>query len=582
MLDTMQRPVNLQYATDATLKVARNFVNSELGYKYGQAEEAILNCFFSNLNKRAFFIKNLPPGVSASLISMYSRMGNPRGIRGIFLDSFLPSILAGKLSEVIGDEKWSEDSSGFLAENKVKSLEDFTNLSNEASLLVFAFTQAFQNLMPYSELLTDSGKAKRFIKLWLEKYGHNSIGRMAGITLCIEGCSMLTAKSIEWGRPGIGFVELSSRYVDLKNAKCYPICEELAALGFDPKEVKQLRDSLFEYYECMQGDNQNGYFPNYLREKHSELFKKAGKSDASLAQGIFGECCDVGGNFLPLCTLTSVGVQTSGESFSMLLKHLLLDATSENIAFVELIISESTKVGVDQFLGHYEPTEAERRNRRYLSTKNYSDINSTLPKKEMVEETLEKAFNLTGIDGNLNDVADYLYYKEPRLPSSFQKLPAEFEHVTVSFYGRISMRSWRDVQRMGFSTHNRSLVTPYLGFYRYDKPAPECLYFNFRDIAQECKRIYSRLKSDGCSPNLLQYILPMGFEVAFSYSCNLRQAEFSIWQRTKPEVNDEVRKAFLRMNQILLDAYPWWYLFSRCNLVPRYLFARGGSNLRIK
>ena len=36
----------------------------------------------------------------------------------------------------------------------------------------------------------------------------------------------------------------------------------------------------------------------------------------------------------------------------------------------------------------------------------------------------------------------------------------------------MSFRGWRDIHRQGFCTHLRTFVTPEMGFYQYDKPAP--------------------------------------------------------------------------------------------------------------
>ena len=567
--------VNLEYANEASLKVARDFVQQSLGYKYLSIERRIVGYFFTNPDKRVCFMKNLPPSVVATMLSMFSRMKNPRGLRGHFLDSFLPAIFAAELEEVQTSPEWKNDPSRFISKMKIRNLIDFMKYSEEANGIVNQFCASLSKSTEPEKLLTNSEKTKRFISTWLDKYGHNSIARMGAITFFIEGCSILTEKSIELGRPGAGYVGVSTRYVDQNTAKLYPIWKELKAMGYKEKTVTGLLNDLFSFYREMGGENQDGYFARYLTEKYSHIL-----SEKELQQGVFGECCDVGGNFLPTCTLTSVGVSVSGEAFPQLIKHLLLDATSENIAFSELIIQEAKKVGADQFLSHYIPTESERREWRYLSEEDiptFEGLNQYDPNiSEKAKAIIENAFALTGLEPNIEEIFQELYGDNPRIVNSFDKLPPEFEMAIISIFGKMSFRGWRDLQRMGMATHNRSLVTP-SRFYDYNKPHPEELDKAFKMAHNKAAEVYYALLNQGCSKNLLQYILPMGSMVNYIYSCNLRQLDFSLWQRTKPSVNHEVRQEFLKLFETAIEIYPWLKPFLRCNEVPTYIFARGSE-----
>jgi hypothetical protein len=51
------------------------------------------------------------------------------------------------------------------------------------------------------------------------------------------------------------------------------------------------------------------------------------------------------------------------------------------------------------------------------------------------------------------------------------------------------------------------------------------------------------------------------------------------WQRTKPDVNHEVRQVFLSFERRLREKYWWWKEISRADMTPGYIFARGGSNI---
>ncbi|MDP3696912.1 MAG: FAD-dependent thymidylate synthase [Candidatus Taylorbacteria bacterium] len=558
--------------------VAREFVAGDLSHSFTADEERALRPFFTNLNKRVFFMHSLPSNVLATLASMFSRLKNKRGIRGVFVDSFLPGVLAGTL-DAIGQD----DAEVFLKNNKIKNLEDFLRYSYDAKARFNWFVDSSPS-DGYLKVLTDSKKAKKFLNMYLDQYGHNSIARMGTVWLCFEQVSILAAKSVEWTRPGAGYVALSTRFVDRDGAGVYPIDKELRMLGLDTEYLSSHFRYLVRLYAELQGDKLDGPFPSFLREKWGELIEQKG---GKVELGVAGETFDVLGNLLPAATLTSVAVAVSGESLPSILKHLIFDDTAENFVLAQLVIEEAVKVGADQFIRHYQPSKVDVLGWEYLNSDQsvlsrgvyrFESYAHTLPWIPSSSEVAELIFGLfeqkKGFRNviNMSSLADYLF-NGSRL--DHDKLPSEFEAVTVPFAGCMSFRSWRDLHRQGLSTHNRTLLTPYMGFYHYDKPQPIELSHSFQAAKQSSGNVY--LSLDQIPPILKQYVLPMGFRIGFTYFANLRQHEFCNWQRTKPSVNHEVRQVFLSMENDLRRIYPWWPLFSRADLTPAYIFARGSA-----
>lgn len=554
------------------INIAREFVADNLPYSFTPDEEKALKPFFTNLDKRVFFIHSLPSNVLATLASMYSRLKNKRGIRGVFVDSFLPGVLAGSL-ESGGDD----DVEVFLKQNNVKSLKDFLNYSSEAVDKFNWFVASASN-EEYLKLLTDSRKAKKFLNMYLE-YGHNSIGRMGTVWLCFEQISILAAKSLEWTRPGVGYVELSTRFVKRIGAGLYPIERELARLGYEESWVLDNLNKSLGYYSELQGDDLHGPFPAFLRERWGSLIEQNG---GKVELGVAGETFDVLGNLLPAATLTSVAIAVSGESLPSILKHLILDDTAEGNVLVELVVKEAAKIGADQFIRHYYPSQAEISGWEYMSTKRIkrTGLFENCPSSRLTKNILWEALSLSKSDledvpvrdRDMKDIAVMLFDGER---GEHDKLPREFELVTVPFLGAMSFRGWRDLHRQGFSTHRRTLLKPNLGFYRYDKPQPPELAECFREVEKNSRTFYYEFRET--PSRVTQYILPMGFKVGFIYSANLRQHEFCNWQRTKPSVNHEVRKVFLTIEKELRFTYNWWPLFSRADITPGYVFARGSA-----
>ena len=304
-----------------------------------------------------------------------------------------------------------------------------------------------------------------------------------------------------------------------------------------------------------------------------------------LESGIIGETCDVLGNFLPSSTLTSVGVLVSGEAFPELLKHLVLDATPENQALVDLALDEAGKVGANQFARHYEPTTWKKASWEYLSLNKFLShsgggiLRTNIVPRELTEQTLLEAFMYRD---EFNDCStfDAVIEKLKKIPrENHDKLWNEFEGVTASCSGVMSFRGWRDLHRMGFNTHLRTFVTPRLGFYRYDKPAPDGFEKDCQDLWNLNRKVYREIEQLGVPSELSQYPMALGNLIGFRSGANLLQWEFCNWQRSKYSVNHEVRQIFLGMENKIRNAYPWWKEISRADTTPAYVFARGSKEI---
>ncbi len=547
------------------IELAREFLNSPLGYSWSQLELRILECFFSNANNRVFLVRNLPPNVQATLFSMFSRLKNKRGIRGVFVDQFLPQLLAAELNEV--REKFDGDELAFLRSNNIKSIDEFYSYSSQASQIVEMFINGIKQDEKVIAMLNQSEKARKFLRIWLDKYGHSSIARMATIWFGFEQISILAVKSLAWARPGVAQIGLSTRYVDFGSSTVYPIAEELEIFGADSKKIREVIDLSFSRYKELLG-----LFPEFLRKywSNNEYFLQNPKE---LETGIVGETFDVLGNLLPASTLTSVGFSVSGEALPSVLKHLLLDNTPENIALAELIINEASKNAADQFIRHYQPTQWDKMTRNYLEisyfewllkSKAYQAPFAILKSDPKDPYTFSE--QLLGILAE--NISEF-----PR--GEYDKLPREFEIISLPFVGVMSFRSWRDLQRQSLSTHLRTYLTTRLGFYHYDKPAPSELDLFFNQVYSANRKLEAELEALRVPVQLRQYVLALGNNVGFLMSSNLRQWEFCNWQRTKWSANHEVRQVFLCIERALRERYPWWKLISRSDLNNAYIFARG-------
>ena len=83
---------------DTVLAHDRAFVSTPV-YLFTPLEKELLAPFFTNTEKKVYLMHTLPQSIGTALLSMFSRMKNPRGLRGIFADNFMPEMLASMLKE---------------------------------------------------------------------------------------------------------------------------------------------------------------------------------------------------------------------------------------------------------------------------------------------------------------------------------------------------------------------------------------------------------------------------------------------------------------------------------------------------
>lgn len=549
------------------LAFAEEWQNRSL-YHFNDIERLALRQFFTNDDRSVFLMHSLPESIGTSLLAMFSRLKNPRGIRGMFVDSLLPQILAAHTAEAQG----YNSAQAFLSERRITTLEEFMSYSPATRAAYEVFRKKMMIDPEYLEQFVDAPRIKQFLGLFLDKFGHNSIARPARLWICAEQVSLLAAKTFEWVRPGSGFIELSTRYVDMGGKDVYPIAREFELLAPGSEGItSEMIDRCFGVYRDLQGDGFAGPFPEFLRDTYGRFYRN---DHGDLENGVIGETCDVVGNFLPACTLTSVGGGVSGEALQQMLQHLSLDCTPENLAIRRAIIQEGSKTGASQFIRHYDPTQWKRVHWEYL-TPHYVPFTADLTPRELAERTLVRGFCAQDRFSSCRTMEDVVAMLKKIPRGEYDKLPNHFERVAAAFEGLVSFRGWRDMQRHTYSTHYRSLLTPYLGFYEYDKPSPEVWRNAVRRVVIASRAGYETLRRSGAlHPIHLQYALSLGFLVRYQMSGNLGQHEFCGWQRSKPDVNHEVRKEFLKVDAVLCKEYPWWREVVRTNCASGYAFAR--------
>ncbi|HSL26849.1 MAG TPA: FAD-dependent thymidylate synthase, partial [Acidimicrobiia bacterium] len=130
------------------------------------AETAILNRFFTNVDRPVFALINLPEVVKGALFARYSR--SPKSLRRLFLDEF------------------TTGAGGGIDPRATQAGED--------------------------DSLVDHRRAEGLYQRVFFDYGDDSVAQLGGVHLACEQASNLLTKVLEWGRLA-AYLEQSTRYI---------------------------------------------------------------------------------------------------------------------------------------------------------------------------------------------------------------------------------------------------------------------------------------------------------------------------------------------------------------------------------
>src|SRR5581483_1851596 len=259
--------------------------------------------YFTNTDRSVVALVNLPEVVKGALFSRYSR--SAKGVRRLFLDELL-----GRAELDLGALERAQGSSERTAEAEARA-------------------EAF-----YARVLSD--------------YGDDSVGELGGAHIAFQEVSQIAAKTIEDHRLGLSFLEKSSRYVPFDDKVHgryrYYRDAKLTASRYGAEVIQHL-DGLFASYAALLPR-----MMQYLEETHPIAniefenaltgqvvpFEKIADAEfersAAFAykQAVRAQACDLLRCFLPMATLTNVGVWGNGRALEYLLLGLLSDPFQEN------------------------------------------------------------------------------------------------------------------------------------------------------------------------------------------------------------------------------------------------------------
>jgi len=487
--------------------------------EFTPAESALMERYFTNLDRPVFALRNLPEVVKGALFSRYSR--TEKSLRRVLLEEFI-----------------NEPDSGF---------EALTGSSTESDDMVAV------------------RRAEEFYERVLVGYGDDSVAELAGAHVAVERTSTLAAKALEDSRIGISPLEKSTRYVRFDRPGpdgryLFHRGPELAHPEYEPAA-----DALFGVYSSLVEPVTGAIRARFPIE--------AGETDRAWKSATRAKALDLLRGLLPAGTLTNLGLFGNGRAFEYLITKLAAHELPEcrELATdlhreLALVIPAFVKRALDE---RYGRPSAERMERTREAT-------SALVRREAVEPTAGPSVRLVefdpdaerkvvaatlfphsnrGLEDQAGDPAQVLQALLGDRANRRQRAPRALEHAQYTFEVVANFGAYRDLHRHRMLTQDRQHLGTSLG---YDLPQgleDLGLADRFKGAVEAAAAVHPALERDA-GPALAQYIVPLAFRVRWYFRANLREVYHLCELRTTPQGHPDYRWVAQEMFRRVAEVHP--------------------------
>ncbi len=517
-------------------------------------EAARLAAFFTNADRSVVAFKNLPEVIKGALFSRYSRTA--KGVRRLFLDEFLP----------------------------------------QAELGLAALPQEPEP----APVAASAERAAEFYRRVLSDYGDDSVGELGGAHLACQDISQVAARALETSRVGISYLEKSSRYVpfdDKVNGQYrYYRPPNVLASPWRAEYLAKM-DALFDAYARhlpRMIEHIMHHFPIHTLEFENALTGQVtpypdlrdpdvlASAQFAYKQAVRSRACDMLRCFLPLATLTNVGVWGNGRALEYLLIKLYSDPLPEvrvlaHAAHYELnqVIAPFLKRANDDkgkatqaFLRELRTRQVELA-QQYLAAHAHTPTakvtlvsydadavervvaailypGAQLPKTEILARV-----RALDADAQRRIIATYVGARANRR----HKPGRAFEHASYEFDLLLNIGEYRDLQRHRLATTERQMFTTAHGFeINPDIERAPDIRADYIRLMEQTAAFRDRLAVE--MPFEAQYVVPFGFRVRYNVRLNLREAYHWIELRSAAQGHPDYRRTSQDMFRALQATHP--------------------------
>jgi thymidylate synthase ThyX len=400
-----------------------------------------------------------------------------------------------------------------------------------------------------------------FMQQYYVEYGDKSIGDCGDTTVSIDGVSMLVAKAIQHFALYNG-QEASTRYIDFSKQKLINphgstkgehLLESLRAMHLEGLEVMR---SVLPHQHPMQPDEKEAVWQKALNARGFDIMR----------------------SLLPAGAMTNLSwhdnLRQLGDHMVLLRNHPLEEVrtTAEAIySAVDEMHPSSFKPPKDE-RKREEQKVVETYVREWMSDLNYFDFDPS-EKLRTNNTFLGVMLEYDGIDDDL--LAMYRKYLEGRpRKAEIPKIVAECGVMRFSFM--LDFGSFRDLQRQRALTQRMPLLTMNRGFRSwYTDQMPD----NFRTKVESFLRSYrSEVESLGLTPELKQYYVPMGYNVACRITGDLAAHAWWLELRSPPTTHPTLRHIAQATTALVRERHPEVKLHVDEN-PDRFYYRRGTQDI---
>lgn len=363
--------------------------------------------------------------------------------------------------------------------------------------------------------------AGKFMANYYVGYGHKSIGDCGTTTLFIEQVSLLAAKAIQ-NTPLYNGQEASTRYLDYAQQKVLdPIKSEKTA---------NLQKTTMEFYSKIITD----LIP-FLKERFPI---QADQKEVTYMRAIEAKAFDIARGFLPAGCTTLLSWHTNLRQAQDHLKELEYHPLAE----INEIAGEVRDRLKEKYPNSFNfKTYQTQEDYLALGGETYYYHN-----KNCADFKFSHNLNFDLIAKHSNLICNRPIKTE--LPRYLRKIG------TFNFEFKLDFGSFRDIHRQRSMICQMPLLTTDLGFNSwYLNQLPEKLRLEAESFLAKLKDELTSLKQD---PAILQYYIPIGYDVACDCICDLASAIYISELRAETTVHATLRRIAQLMGETILETIP--------------------------
>ncbi|MEM3245660.1 MAG: FAD-dependent thymidylate synthase [Candidatus Micrarchaeaceae archaeon] len=497
-----------------------------------------------------------------------------------------------------------------------KISEELTPEQSGALLSRYSRTSYTGRFLYLKEFLPNKNRGREFFLAWLVDYGDDSIQEMSGgLPVSCEYISNLAAKEIEDTRIGASFIEKSTRYVffdkKLPNGEyMFYKDREILASRFGDSYI-ELMNSLFDSY--VKGMPE---MIKYIRDRNpidAQVFRvgekqmkisdigenieeESGITDKDINKAyenaIKANALDFMRDYLPMATLTHVGINANARAYENMLNKMLASPLAESRWIASRMYNEISKIAPslihrveEKYDRYYQNLLAER-------AKSTSEYVKGIITNDLFSENKRNAVELVDYTGKgAGDpnseasikIATALLYRFGAGISlrAAQELAAKigqekrdaliamyvgkrsnrrnkpgraFEHVDYlfDFTGRVGI--YRDLQRHRIGTQERQDFSTKLGYEMRSEYNEIGIADDYKSKMGDVDDLYGKLHE--ILPHQAQYVVTFGYDLHWYYRFNARQLYHFCELRTTPSGHPDYRKVAQSVYEEVAKVHP--------------------------